>query len=386
MGRGSAAIERIRTDGRTNTIVQSTARYEDWLRERLKDFVEKDLEEKHEKMAAGPFPFLRATYWRWAETVYAICPELKKGPKTHGIGDIHLENFGVWRDHEGRLVWGVNDFDEAALMPYTLDLARLATSAVLATGSARLGPARICALILKGYENGLENPAPFVLDRDHAWLREQFAVDALERADFWSKIKKKRKRTADKPKPPPERLHEVLKHSMPAKKKDLLFWESSAGTGSLGRPRWVAYAEWRGAPVLREAKVLVPSAWTRSHDPANEEILCSALADGKYRASDPKYVVHKDIVVRRLSPNSRKLEIENHGDILLNARMLEAMGHELANIHLGSEHSPEPEKIADDLGQRSPIWLLDAVEPIAAAIVRDQQEYAQSWRQAQRTL
>jgi uncharacterized protein (DUF2252 family) len=24
-----------------------------------------------------------------------------------------VENFGAWRDVEGRLIWGINDFDEA---------------------------------------------------------------------------------------------------------------------------------------------------------------------------------------------------------------------------------------------------------------------------------
>ena len=38
-----------------------------------------------------------------------------------------------------------------------------------------------------------------------------------------------------------------------------------AGTGSLGRSRWLAYGTWRSGPLLRECKVLVPSAWTRAH-------------------------------------------------------------------------------------------------------------------------
>ena len=35
------------------------------------DVVEKDIAVKHKKMADGAFQFLRATYWRWAETIYA---------------------------------------------------------------------------------------------------------------------------------------------------------------------------------------------------------------------------------------------------------------------------------------------------------------------------
>src|SRR5512144_2503666 len=105
------------------TILQSVARYETWLRAQLgPDIVEKDLDEKHRKMRDSPFVFLRATYWRWAETILRICDDLASAPVVIGVGDIHLENYGVWRDEEGRLVWGVNDLDEAAEMPYTLDI------------------------------------------------------------------------------------------------------------------------------------------------------------------------------------------------------------------------------------------------------------------------
>ena len=113
-------------------IFKSAAAYEDWLRAQLDDVVEKDIAVKHKKMAGDPFQFLRATYWRWAETIYGVCRDLKDAPHVLAVGDIHVENFGTWRDAEGRLVWGVNDFDEAAKMPYVLDIVRLAASAVLA--------------------------------------------------------------------------------------------------------------------------------------------------------------------------------------------------------------------------------------------------------------
>ena len=71
------------------------------------------------KMADGAFQFLRATYWRWARSIYRVCPDLKERADVLAVGDVHVENFGTWRDAEGRLVWGMNDFDEAARMPYT---------------------------------------------------------------------------------------------------------------------------------------------------------------------------------------------------------------------------------------------------------------------------
>lgn len=72
---------------------------------------------------------------------------------------MHVENFGTWRDVEGRLVWGVNDVDEAAALPYTSDLVRLATSAELADGVKVKLPA-ICEAVLDGYTETLGDPDP----------------------------------------------------------------------------------------------------------------------------------------------------------------------------------------------------------------------------------
>ena len=75
-------------------------------------------------------------------------------------------------------------------------------------------------------------------------------------------------------------------------------WPRTAGTGSLGRPRWVALAEWKGGPVVREAKAAVPSAWGRN---ANK-IAIMEIARGRYRAPDPWYqLTEENVIVRRLS-------------------------------------------------------------------------------------
>ena len=141
-------------------IFASAQRYENWLRQQLEDVVEKHLAAKHEKMAEDPFVFLRATYWRFAETVYGVCGEEGidlSGPPALAVGDIHVENFGTWRDADGRLIWGVNDFDEAAEMPYLLDVVRLAASAVLADVKG-VTQKSILEAIADGYETGLEAP------------------------------------------------------------------------------------------------------------------------------------------------------------------------------------------------------------------------------------
>ena len=346
-------------------IRQSTAQYEDWLRAQLAgDVVKKDLERKHEKMRESPFGFLRATYWRWAETVLEVCPDLADAPAVLAVGDIHLENFGTWRDAEGRLVWGVNDFDEAAEMPYVLDLIRLATSALVAGTSHGTTPETICSAILKGYRDGLKAPQPAVLERDRPWLRELVVVSDKKRAKFWKKIEELETARV------PPRYRKALAAAMPestlALKKTA---RRIAGAGSLGRPRWVGIADWRGGPVVREAKALVLSAWVREHGKGKGKIRCAEIANGHHRATDPWHRITGNIAVSRLSPNNRKIEADDDLAHLLSPDMLRAMGSDLAAVHLGTADNGTA--IARDLSRRKRAWLKTDAAKMAKAVAAD---------------
>src|SRR5579864_8648735 len=126
-------------------IVKATKRYEEWLAAHT-TVVESDLRLKHEHMAENAFSFFRATFYRWMQLWPEVCPGLNAAPLVLAVGDLHVENFGTWRDLEGRLVWGVNDFDEACPLPYVIDLVRLAASAILAVeaGHANVKRREIC--------------------------------------------------------------------------------------------------------------------------------------------------------------------------------------------------------------------------------------------------
>ncbi|MGA3212222.1 MAG: DUF2252 family protein, partial [Terriglobales bacterium] len=132
-------------------IHEATRSYEHWLAQQTK-VVRADLKRKHSFMTEAPFLFFRATFYRWLQLWPQACVEDTRAPKVLGIGDIHIENFGTWRDHDGRLVWGVNDFDEVWQYPYTVDLVRLATSALLAIQAEHLSlPGKVaCAQIMEG--------------------------------------------------------------------------------------------------------------------------------------------------------------------------------------------------------------------------------------------
>ena len=385
-------------------IWRSTVDYEAWLRKQLNgEIVESDIAKKHARMCAGALPFLRATYWRWVEKIGGVCRGIEKAPQVLAVGDTHIENFGTWRDQEGRLVWGVNDFDEAAEMPYLLDLVRLATSASLAK-VPRMSTAEVSTCVLKGYRCGVEAPGPWVVDRHHAWLRKFVTVSDADRAAFWEKFPPKsddfdggktdpcagrypiraervtrriKHKNAEKP---PGKYAKSLNAARPIGSKaelEFTYWPRSAGTGSLGRPRWIGYGEWRGAPVIREAKAIVPSAWTREHG-GSPKLRCADAGWGVFRAPDPWYRLHGNVLVRRLSPNNHKIELDKVDPAdLINPRMLMAMSRDLAGVHLGTRGARA--KINADLadGTREAtfsLWVESAVD----FIVGDQASWSEA--------
>ena len=345
-------------------IAKSVQAYEAWMsRELGGDVVKADIAHKHKKMRESAFVFLRATYWRWAETILEVCPDLADAPQALAVGDIHLENFGTWRDADGRLVWGVNDFDEAAQMPYALDLLRLAVSAVLASADRKIGTAETCTAIVEGYRQGLRAPQAIVLDRDWAWLRELLVVTEKQRAKFWSKIDEARRTSA------PATYRKALAGAMPQPQLEMWTARRTAGTGSLGRPRWIGVADWHGAPVVREAKAVLLSGWVLARGRSGRSVRCAEIAEGRHRAKDPWYRIDGNLVLRRLSPNNRKIEAEKEGVSLMAPDMLRAMGLELANVHLGT--GDRRDAIARDLGMRQEGWLAADVKAAAAAVARD---------------
>lgn len=348
-------------------FAQSKDRYESWLKTELgKDFVAADLADKNRVMRDSAFVFLRGTYWRWAELAGEFSPGLARVPAVLAVGDIHLENFGTWRDVDGRLVWGVNDFDEAARMPYILDLVRLATSAALAADQGKLDLGPLCDAILGGYRDGLQAPKPVGLDRDRAWLRDKVVVREEDRQKFWKKI------DARKPERAPPRFRQALQGAMPEKGLAFDTARRVAGTGSLGRPRWIGVVDWQGAPIVREAKALLPSAWSFAHGKRNARIYAGELAAGRYRSPDPWQQVADGIVTRRLSPNNRKIEATR--DIRLHGqKMLSVMGFELANVHLGTDDVRAA--IKKDLGARKPGWLTAEVEKATKAVLADYKQF-----------
>src|ERR1019366_7761283 len=153
----SSAIGTPSSRGKDLNIESATASYEGWMRS-CTNVLHSDLRSKHEQMKESPFGFLRGTFYRWAQLWPSMCSELCGAPKVLAVGDLHVNSFGTWRDDEGRLCWGVDDFDEAYPLPYTSDLVRLATSMkiVADVGGLNVKPKEGCDAILEGYPKSLK--------------------------------------------------------------------------------------------------------------------------------------------------------------------------------------------------------------------------------------
>lgn len=343
------------------TLTEAVAAQETWMRAHIA-VVEADLAFKHEAMKASPFAFLRATCFRFAARLPLLCPAMMAATPVPSVGDAHLENFGTWRDAEGRLVWGVNDLDEAALLPWMADLLRLATSALLARGPDAPTAKDIAAAVLDGYAERVQAPSPFVLDTQNAALRDVANPTPEDRTRFWKKL------AALTPAEPPKDYAKALQAALPLPFADLRLAPRRAGLGSLGRPRWVATAEWCGGRVAREVKARLPSAWLQAGFPGARPVDVAVLSTAPERAPDPWFRMTETMVLRRLAPDSRKIEARPEALLTL----LRAMGGEIGNLH----STGEAKRVAQELAALPAAWLRDGAKALAADVVADHAAWA----------
>ncbi|MFB7861934.1 MULTISPECIES: DUF2252 domain-containing protein [unclassified Streptomyces] len=106
---------------------------------------------KFRKMAGSAFAFYRGTaclFYRDLEREAHGGPFLDERTGRVWIhGDLHAENFGTYMDANGRLIFNVNDFDEAYVGPFTWDLKRLAASLALIGYAKALSDEQITELV-----------------------------------------------------------------------------------------------------------------------------------------------------------------------------------------------------------------------------------------------
>ena len=382
-------------------IAETTLRHEAWQR-RYFEPRPKALAEKREKMAEDPFAFLRGSFHLWPGVLARLRPEVAgAGPALLCVGDTHLENFGSWRDAEGRLVWGVNDLDEAATLPFASDLLRLAASFLLeaerSPGKIQLAPEQGVVHLLDGYRAGLAHPpGPFILENRHPDLRDLATVRGEGALKWWTEMEE----DVGAEEPPPD-LRDLLLTHLPSGARVRRLGKRRAGLGSRERPRFAVVAEWDGGTVVREAKAAAPSAARSGEavaDPLADHARLHLLAR---RSRDPFFRLlpgaggkpgeaGRGWVVRRLSPESDKIEVgkieaakpgkdgTGTGIAARQALLLGAMGGEIANVHLGALGQATPLQRALDALDRRPGWFPEAAEAAATAVRLDHAAFCEA--------
>ncbi len=131
---------------------------------------------KLDRMRASPLAFLRGTAPLFYELL-AASPELWRGPAGEGwiTGDLHLENFGAYRPQsfadedrsharkkkrhaklaaEEIATFNLNDFDDAIIGPWRLDVTRLLVSLILGARELQVRGVRaveLCESVLDSY-------------------------------------------------------------------------------------------------------------------------------------------------------------------------------------------------------------------------------------------
>jgi len=347
-------------------IGKATREYETWLGERL-TLVEPDVRLKHERMREDRFAFLRATYYRWAQRWPDLCPDLASAAPVLAVGDLHVENFGTWRDAEGRLVWGINDFDEAWRLPFTHDLVRLAASADLAIAGEHLAiqPAVAAEAILDGYRACLDaGGRPFVLAESHETLRAMATHRLHEPGRFWERLAQLPTVRANVP----AGARRALDRMMPERNLTFRIAHRIAGLGSLGRQRYVGIADWHGGSVAREAKALAPSACFWAQGGRSAKIRYQDVLDAAVRCRDPYVRLQRKWIVRRLAPDCSRIELAALPRERDELRLLHAMGWETANVHLGSGRRRD---LVAGLKGRRRGWLARAARLMEGAVGED---------------
>lgn len=359
-------------------IIAATAYYEHWLGVRM-PLIKAEISVKHAAMAADPFSFFRATYYRWAQLWPAVCTEAVGTPKFLSAGDLHVENFGTWRDAEARLVWGVNDFDEAGMLPWTNDLVRLAVSALVAIGEDHLScaPRDACDALWEGYFSSVKQGGrAFVLEEEHAWLRKLAISKLRDPAVFWKKLGSWPTVTR---KTPPE-VMEVLRASLPGHDGEVRVVHRQAGLGSLGRPRYTALFDWNGGKAAREAKAIAPNGvdWKNGADGTQPKHLQRMIAH-PLRSTDPMNYVNGDWVLRRLSPHCSRIELASLPAGRDEEALLNAMGWETANGHISDTHVLK--QLKQDIAKRPAKWLYQAASTMLKATLVDWKNWRKHGKQ-----
>jgi uncharacterized protein (DUF2252 family) len=297
------------------------------------------LKQKLDRLCASPFGFLRGTFHLFAADWRELGDDpLGKGEIQPIVGDLHLENLGAFKAHDGRFVFDVNDFDETGSGSPALDLCRLAVSIVLAGHGVGRTAMRIEAMAeawrkavaeldlrpIDGSTKGLPGAIKEVIARAEEGSRSEW-IDARVDGD----AKHRHFRSSEKyfPVEDPLRRQQVQEavalfaKSCAERPAECPSWPNVidvavriAGTGSLGRWRYAVLlpgkGEKAGKELIIELKEALPSSLTpEDHHQAERVVETQRRLQGDHPAYlGTTRVAGAAFTVRELQPMEAKLD------------------------------------------------------------------------------
>ncbi len=295
---------------------------------------------KYDAIRSGAFRFLRGTCHLFYEDFPRKGP-LVAAPRAWVSGDLHLENFGAYKGDDRIIYFDINDFDEAALAPCTLELARFLVSVLLAAsdyqvpGKQALG---LCRFYLDEYAAAMARGKARRVER---LVAEGLVRDLLDGLLHRTRTQLLEKRTElhhgrrtlllgkrALPVTPAQRKQvTTFVRAFARQQDDPRFYRvldvarRVAGTGSLGVQRFVILVEGKGSPDdnylldLKEARpsALAPAAGRQPRWRNEADRVCSI--QDRMEAVAPA-LLHPAImggtpyILKELQPSEDRLSLE----------------------------------------------------------------------------
>ncbi|HEX2073909.1 MAG TPA: DUF2252 domain-containing protein [Geodermatophilus sp.] len=374
---------------------------------------------KFRKMAADPFAFYRGSaclfYADMAHLEDRWCDE--RTSRVWIQGDLHAENFGTYMDSAGRIVFDVNDFDEAYVGHVSWDLRRFAASFALLAWRKAFADDVIAALLgqyLHAYLDQVEAFTRSDEDRSFALVREntegavhELILETAERSRWgllerMTVVEEHRRRFADSPRN--RRLGDAERDRVlaaldryretvvpPRRRRDVTFdvkdliGTGGFGIGSAGLPAYNVLLEGYDQALendvvlsLKQGNVPAPSRIVR--DPGirgyfDHEGHRTAVSQRALQANVSQFLGHTEIdrvgfVVTELSPYELDLDWEDLTEPEQVAPVLDQLGRATAKMHCvgdaDSDHTLVPFQTEDAItamvGDRREEFVADLVE------------------------
>jgi uncharacterized protein (DUF2252 family) len=314
-----------------------------------------------------PFAFFRGTNPLFLEFL-PRAHSLFRAPCILTCGDLHLENFGAFKGDNRLCYFDVNDFDEACLAPFTLDIVRFVASIKVAAHGLSCSRAQTKELVqrfFKAYRHSLSDGKPRWLERSLAQgvfrtlLRRAMNRTRRELLARFTKLKGRKRRIRNDGVralrvDPAQRAHlrRFVAHlAVPGINKS--FFElldaarRIAGNGSLGLARYILLVRGRGSPdqnFALDLKFAAPSAvadWLAQPQPQWPNEAARVVAIQRIMQAISPALLHavrfekQYFVLKELQPSIDRLDLEQWRTKprrILQA--VEGMGHVAAWAHL----------------------------------------------------